>query len=125
MERGSISAETRVVPSRGSPTTTSPIRAASALEELLAHRLDHDDPLHADAGLPRGVVAAADHRVGGRVEVGVLGHDEGGVGPELEQHLGRGGVSGDLVPDRGGPGEGDCADPRVRGQRAPRRPRHR
>ena len=117
VERGSMSAETRVFSSRGSPTDHVAHPRGQPLEEGLAHRLDDDDALDADAGLARGVVAAAHHRVGGRVEVGVLGHDEGGVRAELEQHLGGCGVPGDLVPDGGRPGEGHGADPAVGGQR--------
>jgi len=86
-------------------------------QEVVADGLDDDDPLHADAGLPRGVIAAADHRVGGRVEVGIIGHDERRVGAELEQHLGRRRIAGDLVPDDRRAGEGHHPDPPVRGQR--------
>ncbi len=86
-------------------------------EERLADHLDDEHALHADARLPRGVVPAADDRVGGRVEVGIIGDDEGRVRPELEKHLGRRGVARDLVTDGRRPGEGHGADPPVRRQR--------
>ena len=75
-----------VASSNGSPSRTSRSTSpASSVDELLAHRLVHEQPLGRGAALA-GAEEAADARgVGRRGEVGVVHHDERPVAAHLEQ----------------------------------------
>ena len=78
---------TWVAGSKGSPTTSASMAAVNRRQELVGHRLDHDEALGGDAGLAVVLHAGGHRRPHGVVEVGRGQHDEGVRAAELEHAL--------------------------------------
>ena len=85
-------------------------------DEGVVHAVLHQQAIGADAGLAGVAVLARDRALHGRVEVGVVEHDERRVAAEFERQLleRAGALLHQLLADRGRAGEGHLAHDRVR-----------
>ena len=95
-------------------------RLAEPRRELLVDPVLDQHAVRTHTGLPHVPVLRRDRAGNGRLEIGVVEDDEGGVPAELEAYLldRPRALLHELLPDLGGAGEAELANDRARGHLA-------